>query len=188
MSIHGVTDFFLKEERSDNWGFKVMVIEEQKDSSGWVALLPELLVVVAEDMIGKGKKVDKFGKLAWNKRPKIGWMLYNGCEIVEDTQCCQCITITTWHWHLPHLELFFPSPIIHKYRSILSTANCPAKIASQSELSYFLDGSKNRFNSLKKVDRFLQVLKIGAALSHIYNLHYKLLNKVNRLSQSVSCD
>ena len=31
-------------------------------------MLPELLVVVAEDMIGKGKKVDKFGRLVWNKR------------------------------------------------------------------------------------------------------------------------
>ena len=147
--------------------------------------------------------------------PKIDRMLYNGCEIVEDTQCCQHITITMWHWHLPNLESFFPSPItqiyffyspvtshifshtgsnftnICKYRSILSTANCPCvwlKIASQSELSYFLDGSKNRFNSLKKVDRLSQVLKIGTALSHIYNLHYKLLNKVNRLLQSVSHD
>ena len=70
---------------------------------------------------------------------------------------------------------------ICKYRSILSTANstasCPCiwlKIASQSELSYFLDGSKNRFNSLKKVNRLSQVLKIGAALSHIHNLHYKI--------------
>src|SRR5882672_9975832 len=73
------------------------------------------------------------------------------------------------------------SQIYANNRSILSTANstanCPCvwlKLASQSELSYFLDGSKNRFNSLKKVDRLSQVLKIGAALSHIYNLHYKI--------------
>jgi len=31
-------------------------------------LLSELLVVAAEDMIGKGKRIDKFGKLVWNKR------------------------------------------------------------------------------------------------------------------------
>jgi len=52
---------------------------------------------VAEDMAKKGKEVDKFGRLVWNKKgaPKIDRMLYNGCEIVEDAQCCQCITITT---------------------------------------------------------------------------------------------
>jgi hypothetical protein len=31
-------------------------------------LLPELLMMVAEDMIRKGKKVDKFGRLGWNKK------------------------------------------------------------------------------------------------------------------------
>jgi hypothetical protein len=67
----------------------------------------------------------------------------------------------------------YPDLLIRK-----STGFKLTEITSQSELSYFLDGSKNRFNSLKKVDRLL----------HIYNLHYKLLNKVNRLSQSVSCD
>ena len=31
-------------------------------------MLPELVVEVAEDMIRKGKAVDKFGRLVWNKR------------------------------------------------------------------------------------------------------------------------
>ena len=51
--------------------------------------VPELLVVVAEDMTRKGKKVDKFRRLVWNKEgiQKIDRMLYNGCEIVEGVQC-----------------------------------------------------------------------------------------------------
>jgi len=56
-------------------------------------------VIVAEDMARKGKEIDRFGRLVWNEKgtPKIDRMLYSGCEIVEDAQCCQCITITTWH-------------------------------------------------------------------------------------------
>jgi hypothetical protein len=62
-------------------------------------LLSDLLVIVAEHMARKGKEIDRFGRLVWNKKgtPKIDRMLYSGCEIVEDTQCCQHITITTWH-------------------------------------------------------------------------------------------
>jgi hypothetical protein len=62
-------------------------------------LLSELLVIVAEDMARKGKEIDRFGRLMCNEEgaPKIDRMLYNGCEIVEDAQRCQRITITTWH-------------------------------------------------------------------------------------------
>ena len=62
-------------------------------------MLSDLLVIVAEDMARKGKEIDKFGRLVWNEKgtPKIDRMLYSGCEIVEDAQRCQRITITTWH-------------------------------------------------------------------------------------------
>ena len=62
-------------------------------------LLSELLVIVAEDMARKGKEIDRFGRLMCNEEgaPKIDRMLYSGCEIVEDVQRCQRITITTWH-------------------------------------------------------------------------------------------
>ena len=62
-------------------------------------LLSDLLVIVAEDMARKGKEIDRFGRLMCNEEgaPKIDRMLYNGCEIVEDAQRCQRITITTWH-------------------------------------------------------------------------------------------
>ena len=53
-------------------------------------LLSDLLVIVAEDMARKGKEIDRFGRLMCNEEgaPKIDRMLYNGCEIVEDTLIC----------------------------------------------------------------------------------------------------
>src|SRR5882672_7970772 len=55
-------------------------------------------------MARKGKEIDRFGRLVWNEKgaPKIDRMLYSGCEIVKDVQCCQHITITTIWNHLSH--------------------------------------------------------------------------------------
>jgi len=50
-------------------------------------------------MARKGKEIDRFGRLMCNEEgaPKIDRMLYSGCEIVEDAQRYQRITITMWH-------------------------------------------------------------------------------------------